>query len=157
MLRQFTASAFVIDSHKRMLLLWHRKHQKWLPPGGHIDPNELPEEAAARECKEETGLDVEIVGLLQDDIYKDNPSEGKMLKAPIALLLEEIPPHGDHPAHQHIDFVYLARPTDENQVLSLQEKESEDIRWFTGESIAAIPPSDIFANVKTQALQLLVQ
>ena len=34
----------------------------WCLPGGHIDENESLEEAALREAKEESGLDVEIVG-----------------------------------------------------------------------------------------------
>lgn len=62
MQRHFTASAFVLDSKKRVLLLWHKKLQRRMPPGGHVDHDEIPEETAKRECKEETGLDVEIVG-----------------------------------------------------------------------------------------------
>ncbi len=62
-----------------------------MPPGGHIDPNETPAECAARECKEETGLDVEIVGDAQADLFAECPNEGQMLKKPIAMLLEHIP------------------------------------------------------------------
>jgi 8-oxo-dGTP pyrophosphatase MutT (NUDIX family) len=32
----------------------------WLPPGGHIDPHELPHDAAVREVHEETGLAVAL-------------------------------------------------------------------------------------------------
>jgi len=34
----------------------------WAVPGGSIEPGETPEEAAIREAKEETGLDVRILG-----------------------------------------------------------------------------------------------
>lgn len=150
-IRHFTASAFVIDSQKRVLLLWHRKAQKWMPPGGHIDENELPEDAAKRECKEETGLDVEIIGdETIGDLFVANPAEGRMLKKPIALLLEEIedrPAHNE-PAHQHMDFVYLAKPVDENQVLTLQENEGDDLRWWGADDLRSLPEESMYANVR---------
>ena len=52
--RDFTATTFVVSLNKT-LLLWHQI-ASMLPPGGHIEPNELPEEAAIREVKEEPGL-----------------------------------------------------------------------------------------------------
>ena len=60
--RDFAATTFVVDNHQT-LLLWHRKLQAWLPPGGHIEANELPEEAAVREVREESGLIVRVIGL----------------------------------------------------------------------------------------------
>ena len=59
--RDFTATTFVVEGDST-LLLWHNKVEAWLPPGGHIDPGELPEEAAVREVAEETGLRVELLG-----------------------------------------------------------------------------------------------
>jgi 8-oxo-dGTP pyrophosphatase MutT (NUDIX family) len=44
-------------------MLKHKKLGKWLPPGGHIEPNELPDDAACREVLEETGLKVASGGL----------------------------------------------------------------------------------------------
>lgn len=148
--RHFTATAIVIDSHKRTLLLWHNKFQKWMPPGGHMEADEIPEEAALRECKEETGLDIEIVSLENPDFFANQPFEGRMLKMPYTLLLENIPEHKvkGEPAHQHIDFVYLARPLDENQVLSLQEAEGSDLKWFTYEEVLALPETNLFRNLR---------
>lgn len=155
MLRHFTASAFVIDSKKRVLLLWHKKLNRWMPPGGHIDENEKPEDAARRECKEETGLDVEIVGDAQTDVFAGQPQEGRMLKKPFLMLLEEIPANGDQPAHQHMDFVYLARPVDETQALTLAEEEGSDLRWFTARDIGQLADDDIFSNVRAYILEIL--
>lgn len=149
-IRHFTASAFVINSKQEVLLLWHKKAQKWMPPGGHIDPDELPEDAARRECKEETGLDVEIIGAEQDDLFAGNPAEGRMLKKPVAFLLETIearPAHNE-PAHEHMDFAYLARPVDESQILKLEEKEGEEVRWFTAGEVRELPDDQVFANVR---------
>lgn len=173
--RHFTATAFVVDSRKRVLLLWHKRLGRWMPPGGHVNENETPEETARRECKEETGLDVEIIGdpssgpstglgvtLLgtgaQEDLFTRNSSEGRMLKKPIALLLEEIPASTERkePAHQHMDFLYLARPTDASQVLALNHDEGHDLRWFTKSEIENLDEQkEIFANVKQYILRTI--
>ena len=123
MKKHFTATAFVVDSQNRTLLLLHKRLGRWMPPGGHVDANETPEDTAKRECKEETGLDVDIIGDAQEDLFSENPHEGNMLKKPIALLLENIPvcEKRNEPAHQHMDFLYLARPLDESQELVLLE------------------------------------
>lgn len=158
MRRQLTATAIIIDSKRRILLMWHKKYQKWMPMGGHMDPDEIPEAAALRECKEEAGLDVEITGQANPDFFEHKPDEGHMLKLPYVMLLENVPenPKTGEPAHQHIDFVYLARPIDENQVLSLQEDEGSDLKWFTREDIEHIDaPAHMFSNLKTFLLSLV--
>jgi 8-oxo-dGTP pyrophosphatase MutT (NUDIX family) len=69
----FTASAVVVDDTAvRTLLVHHRKSGSWFQPGGHFEPGDgSPAEAALREAREETGLDVRLAapGLLDVDVH----------------------------------------------------------------------------------------
>ena len=66
--RQYCASAYTIDfKNKKVLLMFNKKLNKWLQPGGHIEYTETPAETAIRETKEETGIDIQIVGTTFDD------------------------------------------------------------------------------------------
>lgn len=58
-----SASAFVRDDAGKLLLVRHANGGVWACPGGAIDPDEAPQDAAVREVWEETGLVVEPVGL----------------------------------------------------------------------------------------------
>jgi ADP-ribose pyrophosphatase YjhB (NUDIX family) len=129
-----------------------------MPPGGHIDENETPEDAAKRECKEETDLDVEIVGDQQPNLFAKNPHEGRMLIKPIAMLMENIPESKERnePAHQHMDFLFIARPTNEDKAQEMSPTESDGMRWFTKEDIEKLDEqTEIFSNVKTYIVQAL--
>ena len=61
--RDWAVSVFVVW-RGRVLLHRHRKLGVWLPPGGHVEPHELPDDAAVREVLEETGYVVELTRLL---------------------------------------------------------------------------------------------
>jgi 8-oxo-dGTP pyrophosphatase MutT (NUDIX family) len=97
--RHFTVAVFVAWEGK-VLLHHHPKLCMWLPPGGHIERDELPDDAAVREVLEETGLEVELVGERRDDV--EDPVQ---LHRPAGVQLENI-----GPGHQHIDLIYFARP-----------------------------------------------
>lgn len=43
-----------------ILLVHHRKAGLWLPPGGHVDPGETPQQTAQREIHEELGQDLPL-------------------------------------------------------------------------------------------------
>ena len=51
----------------RVLLLNHllRPHSGWGLPGGFINAGEQPEDAFRREIREETGLEIEVLGLIR--------------------------------------------------------------------------------------------
>ena len=57
----FTVAIFVVHERK-ILLCHHRKLNKWLPLGGHVELDEEPEQAALREAREESGFEVELIG-----------------------------------------------------------------------------------------------
>ena len=52
------------DGRILMVRQQHPEREIWLLPGGGIEDGETSDEAAVREVKEETGLDVEIVRML---------------------------------------------------------------------------------------------
>lgn len=57
-------SAAVLDSEGRVLLTRRTDNGKWCLPGGHLESGESVTEGIAREVKEETGLDVEVIRLV---------------------------------------------------------------------------------------------
>ena len=103
MRRHFTATAFVVHRGKT-LLHWHRKLGQWMPPGGHLLPDEDPVAGVLREVREETGLEAEPLPLTPMFPFP----YPKQLPAPYTILVENIPEAGEQ--HQHIDLIYFCRP-----------------------------------------------
>ena len=101
--RHFTATGFVVH-HNSTLLHWHKKVREWLPPGGHVDPNEDPVQTTLREIKEETGFDVEIVPI-HEEIEISNLEQ---VAAPHSIMIEDVVDN-EYGQHQHIDHIYFTR------------------------------------------------
>ena len=118
--RHFTVAVFVVRNGK-VLLHWHRKLGMWLPPGGHIERDELPDEAAVREVLEETGVEVELVGERREDV--EDPVQ---LHRPAGVQLEDI-----GPGHQHIDLIYFARPKGYSPIRD--EYATDKVGWYAPE------------------------
>jgi 8-oxo-dGTP pyrophosphatase MutT (NUDIX family) len=62
--RKPSASAFVRDASGLVLLLRRTDNDLWTIPTGGMKTGETATQCAVRECKEETGIDVEIIGLV---------------------------------------------------------------------------------------------
>jgi 8-oxo-dGTP pyrophosphatase MutT (NUDIX family) len=129
--RHFVATVYVVNDGAT-LLHEHRKLDLWLPPGGHIDRDELPHEAAIRETREETGLDVE---LLQEPDDVTSPTV-ESLPEPAHLLLEDINVSKSGVGHQHIDFVYYGRAGSRELDPAEGERSSEAWEWVSHEKLA---------------------
>lgn len=115
----FTVVIYVVFKNK-VLLINHKQLRKWLPLGGHIELSEDPEQAAIREAKEESGLDIEIVAEKPQIEDKFN----KLLFRPEYLDIHEV---GGN--HRHIGIVYFARV--KSGKLTLAKNEHNDIGWFS--------------------------
>src|SRR5579872_3049161 len=99
--RHFTATTFVVRDD-RVLLHLHPRQQMWLPPGGHIERDELPHAAALREIEEETGLQLHLHSEAEaEELSRAMASQ--VIPQPAFILVEDI-----NPFHQHIDFIYYA-------------------------------------------------
>ena len=106
MIRHFVATGYVV--HNGCILLhWHVGVGEWLPPGGHIEPNEDPVGAVRREVHEETGLRVDILPYTRPLLFIA-PTQ---LEPPITILVEDVEDK-KYGLHQHIDFVYFTRLSD---------------------------------------------
>lgn len=132
--RHFVATMYVVNDGAT-LLHEHEKLGMWLPPGGHIDRDEQPHEAALRETYEETGLEPELVA--ERGPYDTGQAES--IPRPAAFLLEDIDVHEDgRVAHQHMDFVYFGRvESREVEPAGHDETEADAWTWFTAEDLDA--------------------
>jgi 8-oxo-dGTP diphosphatase len=122
-IRHFTASAIVFDDHQNVLLVHHHKLGQWLYPGGHIDPNEDPAQAAQREVLEETGLHTQIITgplFTHPAVTTHAP--------PYAIIEMDVTDTKVGP-HRHIDLVYVLRAASRD--LAPQLDEVGAARWVS--------------------------
>lgn len=94
-----TASALLLNADRNLLLIHHNALNRWLQPGGHLDPSDTsPAYAALRELTEETGIDPSLVRPAPD-----------WESTPLWLDRHWIPanPKKNEPRHEHWDLQYL--------------------------------------------------
>ena len=108
-----TASCFIIDpATKSLLLHHHRRLDRWLQMGGHIDAGETARAAALREGAEESGLrDLELVrdGVIDVDVHSIPAAKGE-------------------PDHTHFDVRYVARTMRPDSII-MAAGESNELAW----------------------------
>lgn len=124
----FTVAIFIVQNGQ-VLLIHHRKLDKWLPIGGHIELEEDPEAAALREAREETGLEVELLG-------ERPPTTEPGTRALIAPRFLDI--HRINETHEHIGLIYWARP--KSGEVTLAAAEHHHIRWVTAAELDLLTP-----------------
>lgn len=124
-----TASAWIVTpGDDRVLLVHHRKLDRWLQPGGHCDGQSDPAAAALREAEEETGLP-------RLRLSDDSPEP-----TPLDLDVHLIPARYDaagqliEDAHEHHDVRFLI--VAHGDLAPQASEESHAVRWFTPAELA---------------------
>ncbi len=122
-----TGSAITVSADGRqVLMLHHRKLDRWLQPGGHGDPGETSgEQVALREAFEETGIRALA-------LHPTAPH-------PLDLDVHRIPARAGEPAHEHLDlrFLVVAPP---GAALDPGLAESHEVRWVAWDELDALGP-----------------
>lgn len=139
----FTADVFIVCDNKVLLIL-HKKHNRWLQIGGHIELNEDPEEALLREAKEECGLDIEIIGKKEPNFQV---LDTKFLYPPTFMNIHKV-----NDTHRHVGLFYIAKAKSDKFVHN--KEEHNDIRWFSEEDLEK-PEFNISETVKFYAREAL--
>jgi 8-oxo-dGTP pyrophosphatase MutT (NUDIX family) len=130
--RHFTATTYVVNGGATALHE-HDRLGLWLPPGGHLDRDELPHEAALREVREETGLDATLVAE-RDDI--ESPTV-RSLPQPRHVQLADVNVHDGAVGHQHVDLVFYAAAETRELSPGCDEAPADEWEWFTREELTA--------------------
>lgn len=108
-----TASAFIIDKkNEKIVLLHHKKLDKWLQPGGHCDGEENVLKVAIKEVFEETGI---IIDYLESDIFD--------------LDIHTIPSYKNIPQHEHFDIRFLFDL--DSTLPTVINEESNQLAWVS--------------------------
>lgn len=110
--------AYIIDEKDRVLLIHHRKLNKWLPVGGHIEPNETPDGAVKREAREEVGLKLKFV-------HYPKPRRGNMREYahPFYQNVHHVKDH------LHYCLFYVCKPRG-NARVKINKREIKAYGWF---------------------------
>jgi 8-oxo-dGTP pyrophosphatase MutT (NUDIX family) len=126
----FTASCYIVDAEGRLLLHHHKRLDRWLQMGGHVEADEPPDLAALREGREESGL----------------PDLVQMTDGIFDLDIHPIPAGKGEPDHAHFDIRYLMRTASPEAAVADRE-ESNDLAWVTLERAAELMPGPDAARV----------
>ncbi len=76
-------------AQSEVALIYRNRHDDWSLPKGHIEAGESREQAALREIKEETGLDVSIVRPLGEAVYFFRKRGGDLVRKTVYHYLME--------------------------------------------------------------------
>ncbi|WP_460981920.1 NUDIX hydrolase [Spirosoma fluminis] len=109
-----TGSAWIVSpDRQRVVLIHHRKLDRWFQPGGHADGDPDVAAVALREAQEETGLT--SIRLVSPQIFD--------------VDIHPIPARADVPGHLHYDIRFLFE-ADETEAFG-ESEEIRNIQWVT--------------------------
>lgn len=110
----------IVDpTHRNVFLVDHVLAGRWLPPGGHVEPDEHPGETAQREVAEELGFAADF------SVFGDTP-----------LFLTVTETVGTDDRHVDVSLWFVAS-TSQQTPMTLDQREFNDSRWWTSNEISS--------------------
>ncbi len=129
-----------IFSGDKVLLIYNRKLNKWLPVGGHIELNETPDSALIREIKEETNLDIDFFNKSSTGLIGNVKED---LAVPFCVNVHSV---GDH---DHCALFYICNAVNKENLKI--NNEIKDFMWLNSEELRN--HGQVQEDVKAQALK----
>lgn len=130
-----TASAWVLSADKsETLLTHHRKLNRWLQLGGHIENDSSIQEAALREAREESGITQ--LSLVNDAIFD--------------IDVHQIPARRDVAAHYHYDLRFLVEA---NSADFIKSAESNELAWINLTKVAELVDDESVLRMCRKTIQ----
>jgi 8-oxo-dGTP pyrophosphatase MutT (NUDIX family) len=135
-----TGSAWIVDKSRNfVLMMHHRKLDKWFQPGGHCDGDNDVLRVAMKEAIEETGVaDIQV---FSNEIFD--------------VDVHLIPERKDVVAHYHYDIRFLFEA--DKEISLVINEESNDLAWVKIDKVAELNNSESITRMlrRDVALQRL--
>ena len=134
-----TGSSWIVNpARDRVLLLHHRKLDRWLQPGGHSDgdPNTLC--VALREAAEETGVPCTAIRPVSSGVFD--------------LDIHTIPARGAEPEHEHFDIRFLFELDD--RIPLKVSPESHALAWVPLSEVVHMNPEASISRMVAKTRRL---
>lgn len=120
---------FYTPARERTVLVYNPFRESWEPPGGAIEPDQTPGEAARTEALEETGLTVELTDLLYTGRFELRYASGASTPLPVAQFVGHRVEGSLHVEYERVDHPGTTRATGLFDAATLPEtREEAEIR-----------------------------
>jgi len=140
---KITTTAFIFNKNKLLFVL-HKKLNKWMHIGGHVENNELFDEALKREIKEEVNLDVNIIDSSGNSLTKYFTKD--MIPQKIPFFIHGVKKDGK--SKVCIDYICIAKePID----IKLKNDELLDFKWISKEEISSLDSPELLKKLAIKA------
>lgn len=141
----YICAGYLVEGDK-VLLVHHNGFDKWVPPGGHIEPGDTFAQTAVREVKEETGLDVEVISSQPNVSIIDTMAIADAV--PFYVDIE----HAFKPDPAIVQFFWVRRICGSTLELTVQKEEAYAVDWFDAEQLKTLPTFEQVRELATYAL-----
>lgn len=120
--RHLVSYVALLDEHGNSLLVDHVNAGLWLPPGGHVEPDEHPVTTAAREAREELGI---------EPVFRTDPPRPSFVTVTRTV--------GQDSGHTDVSLWFVLAGT-RGMPLTVDPTEFTEARWWSRREVLSADP-----------------